>query len=96
MNPKSNARIKKIRQILKARYPDVKTQLLHKNAFQLLLATILSAQCTDRQVNSVTPKLFEQLQTPEDFIKAPIKQIETLIHSGKLTTTVTDIQHNDD
>ena len=81
MNPKNNARIKKIRQILKAKYPDVKTQLLHKNAFQLLMATILSAQCTDRQVNSVTPKLFEQLQTPEDFAKAPIKQIETLIHS---------------
>ncbi|MBC2714431.1 MAG: endonuclease III [Desulfobacteraceae bacterium] len=81
MNKKNNHRIKKIRQILKSKYPDVKTQLHHNNAFQLLMATILSAQCTDRQVNSVTPKLFEQLQTPEDFAKAPIKQIETLIHS---------------
>jgi len=81
MSPKNNTRIKKIRQILKAKYPDVKTQLHHNNAFQLLMATILSAQCTDRQVNSVTPKLFAKLQTPADFAKAPIKQIETLIHS---------------
>jgi endonuclease-3 len=81
MTQKNSTRIKKIRQILKARYPDVKTQLSHNNAFQLLMATILSAQCTDRQVNAVTPKLFAQLQTPEDFAKAPIKQIETLIHS---------------
>ena len=81
MNLKSNTRIKKIRQILKAKYPDVKTQLRHKNAFQLLMATILSAQCTDRQVNAVTPKLFAQLQTPADFAAAPIKKIETLIRS---------------
>lgn len=81
MNKKNNTRIQKIRQILKAEYPDVKTQLHHKNAFQLLMATILSAQCTDRQVNAVTPKLFAQLKTPEDFAKAPIKKIETLIHS---------------
>ena len=81
MSKKNNTRTKKIRQILKVKYPEVKTQLNHKNAFQLLVATILSAQCTDRQVNSVTPKLFAQLKTPEDFAKAPIKKIETLIHS---------------
>ena len=81
MSKKNNTRIKKIRQILKMKYPDVKTQLNHKNAFQLLVATILSAQCTDRQVNGVTPKLFARLKTPEDFAKAPIKKIEPLIHS---------------
>jgi endonuclease-3 len=81
MNKKKQNTLKKICQILKAKYPDVKTQLVHHNAFQLLIATILSAQCTDRQVNSVTPKLFEQLQTPEDFATAPIQKIETLIHS---------------
>ncbi|RJP84757.1 MAG: endonuclease III [Desulfobacteraceae bacterium] len=75
------ARIQKICQILKTRYPDVKTQLNHRNAFQLLVATILSAQCTDRQVNAVTPNLFAQLKTPEDFARAPIETIETLIHS---------------
>jgi endonuclease-3 len=81
MNKKNTNRIQKIRQILKTKYPDVKTQLYHKNAFQLLMATILSAQCTDRQVNSVTPKLFAQLKTPKEFANAPLKEIETLIHS---------------
>lgn len=78
---RTKARVQKICQILKARYPVVKTQLNHENAFQLLVATILSAQCTDRQVNSVTPRLFEKLKTPEDFAKAPIPGIEALIHS---------------
>ena len=74
-------RVQKIRQILKTRYPDVKTQLRHKNAFQLLMATILSAQCTDRQVNSVTPALFAALDSPKDFADAPIETIERLIRS---------------
>ena len=87
MNKKNTNRIGKIRQILKAKYPDVKTQLYHKNAFQLLMATILSAQCTDRQVNSVTPKLFEKLQAPKDFANAPIQKIETLIHSPDFIIT---------
>ncbi|MFZ2631783.1 MAG: endonuclease III [Desulfosalsimonadaceae bacterium] len=78
---RNHSRIQKICQILKTRYPDVKTQLNHRNAFQLLVATILSAQCTDRQVNSVTPHLFEKLKTPEEFARAPIETIETLIHS---------------
>lgn len=74
-----NSRIDKIRQILNTRYPDVKTQLLHENPFQLLVATILSAQCTDRQVNAVTPRLFEALPGPADFAEAPIETIEALI-----------------
>ena len=78
---RNHSRIQKICQILKTRYPDVKTQLNHRNAFQLLVATILSAQCTDRQVNAVTPNLFEKLKTPEDFARAPIETIEALIHS---------------
>ena len=78
---KKNRRIEEIRAILNARYPIVKTQLDHKNAFQLLVATILSAQCTDRQVNAVTPKLFERLKTPADFVSVPQTELETLIHS---------------
>lgn len=74
-------RFQKIRQILKARYPDVKTQLVHENPFQLLVATILSAQCTDRQVNAVTGPLFEALASPEDFDRASIETIESLIRS---------------
>jgi len=71
----------KIRKILKKSYPDVRTQLVHDNPFQLLMATILSAQCTDRQVNQATPGLFHQFPTPEAIAKAPIKKIEKLIHS---------------
>jgi endonuclease-3 len=81
MNSQNPSRIKKIRQILKARYPVVKTQLRHESPFQLLVATILSAQCTDRQVNAITPGLFAQLKTPADFVSADIKDIEALIHS---------------
>ena len=81
MNPQGRSRILKIRRILKARYPDVKTQLRHESPFQLLVATILSAQCTDRQVNAVTPRLFARFKTPADFAGADIKDIETLIHS---------------
>jgi len=77
----SKYRINKIRQVLTACYPEVETQLKHANAFELLIATILSAQCTDRQVNSVTPALFKAMKTPEAFVQAPIKKIEQLIHS---------------
>jgi endonuclease III len=78
---KKDPRITKIRRILKASYPDVKTQLTHKNAFELLVATILSAQCTDRQVNAVTPSLFKDLKTPQDFVAVSQKKLESLIHS---------------
>ena len=74
-------RTDKIRKILRSIYPDVKTPLRHQNPFQLLVATILSAQCTDRQVNRVTAVLFEHLKTPVDFAGAPLKTIEKYIHS---------------
>jgi endonuclease-3 len=69
----------KIHQILCTTYPDVKTQLDFKTPFQLLIATILSAQCTDKQVNQVTPILFLQLSSPQDFAEADIETIEKLI-----------------
>ena len=78
---KQKDRITKIRKILKRTYPDVKTQLYYKNPFELLVATILSAQCTDKQVNSVTPGLFKKYKKPADFIKAPISEIEDAIRS---------------
>jgi len=78
---KEKQRIKEICDRLRAKYPHVKTQLKHESPFQLLVATILSAQCTDRQVNAVTPVLFSNLKTPEDFANAPIEKIETLILS---------------
>ncbi len=51
----------------------------HQNPFELLVATILSAQCTDKQVNSVTRDLFKKLTTPDDFAKVPIRTLEWLI-----------------
>ena len=72
---------KKILKILRATYPDVKTQLNHRNPFELLIATILSAQCTDKQVNRVTKVLFNQYNSPRDFVDMPVKKLEKLIYS---------------
>ncbi len=71
----------KIRKILRRTYPAVKTQLDHANPFQLLIATILSAQCTDRQVNRATGPLFRAYGTPALLAAAPLKPIENLIRS---------------
>ena len=67
---------------LKKLYPKTKTALIyHNNAFQLLVAVILSAQCTDERVNKVTPALFKKYPTPEKMAKANIKDIEEIIRS---------------
>jgi len=73
------ARADRIRKILQKIYPEAKTQLLHHNPFELLVATILSAQCTDKQVNQVTPVLFKRFKTPAEFARAPLTAIEQLI-----------------
>ncbi|MBW1649965.1 MAG: endonuclease III [Deltaproteobacteria bacterium] len=79
LNTKLN--IKKILKILKELYPLVETALYHKNPFQLLIATILSARCTDKQVNKVVKKLFQQFPEPKGFAEADLKSIENLIYS---------------
>ena len=66
---------------LRARYPVVKTQLDHATPFQLLVATIMSAQCTDNQVNKVTQKLFARYPDPGSLAGAPIKEIKSIIYS---------------
>lgn len=62
-------------------YPDVTCALTHRDAFQLLIATILSAQCTDERVNQVTPELFKKFPTPEAFAYANPLEIEAAIRS---------------
>ena len=57
-------------------YTYEKTALKYRTPFQLLISTILSAQCTDKQVNQVTKTLFKKYKNPEDFIKAPISEVE--------------------
>lgn len=62
-------------------YPNPDCELDHEGPFQLLIATILSAQTTDVRVNSVTPKLFSNYPTPEAMAEAPLSHLEELIHS---------------
>ena len=62
--------------ILDPLYTVEKTALTYRSAFQLLIATILSAQCTDKQVNEVTRTLFKKYKKPEDFLKVPITELE--------------------
>lgn len=62
-------------------YPNPHCALDHRNAFELLCATILSAQCTDVRVNKVTPDLFEAYPTPEQMAEAPIQELEELVRS---------------
>ena len=74
-------RLQKIIPILKKTYPRAKIALDHENPLQLLIATILSAQCTDVRVNKVTPQLFKKYKTAADWAGADIKQIENDIRS---------------
>jgi endonuclease-3 len=66
---------------LKALYPDAKCALEHRNAYELLCATILSAQCTDVRVNLVTPALFARYPTPFDLARASPADVEEIIKS---------------
>ena len=73
---KKRARVKQIFEILDPIYTREKTALKHKTPFQLLISTILSAQCTDKQVNQVTGTLFKKYKTPRDYLVAPIAELE--------------------
>jgi endonuclease III len=66
---------------LDAAYPDAKCALDHSNPLQLLVATILSAQSTDKMVNMITPALFKKYKTAQDFANADTAELETMIHS---------------
>jgi endonuclease-3 len=72
-NPK---RVAAILQKLDEAYPDASCELKHENPFQLLISTILSAQCTDVRVNEVTKTLYQKYKTPKDFAYADPKELE--------------------
>ena len=76
---KRSERADRILSILNKLYPQVKPQLFYRNPFELLVATILSAQCTDNQVNRVTPGLFNRLRRPQDFAQTPVAEIEGIV-----------------
>lgn len=72
-------RSKYIEQKLAELYPDPPIPLDHKDAFTLLIAVLLSAQCTDARVNQVTPKLFQLADTPEAMSRAPLEKIAAIV-----------------
>jgi endonuclease-3 len=74
-------RVREIIRRLKRAYPDAKCSLNHTNAFELLIATILSAQCTDDRVNIVTSDLFRKFRKPEDYLKVSPRELEKDIQS---------------
>ncbi len=74
-------RARRIVRALKKAYPDATCALRHETPLQLLVATILSAQCTDQRVNQVTEKLFQKYSTAEDLARIPLTRLEKLIQS---------------
>ena len=77
---------------LKAEYPEVKCALIYEKPHELLIATRLSAQCTDKRVNLVTPALFERFPSIEAFAEAEVSEVEELIKScGLFHTKAKDI-----
>ena len=78
---KRKGRAAKILRRLRGAFPRPKTALLHENPFQLLIATILSAQCTDERVNMVTKTLFQKYKGPRDFAAADTAELEQDIKS---------------
>lgn len=67
-------------EILKNTYPDATCSLDFKTPFELVIAVMLSAQCTDERVNKVTPHIFEKYSTPQDFVNLELSELEMLIH----------------
>ncbi|BCA53526.1 Endonuclease III [Nitrospira sp. KM1] len=75
------ARARRIGKLLGRSMPDAKVELQHRSPWELLVATILSAQCTDARVNQVTPVLFQRFPTPETLARAETPEVEPLIRS---------------
>src|SRR4051812_33536779 len=79
--PPDPARVRSLLDGLEELYPDVDCELARDTPFQLVCATILSAQCTDERVNMVTPALFKAYPTPQAMAKAPLPKLEALIRT---------------
>ena len=81
VKPLAPERVKAILDALRKTYPNVVCALIHKNAFELTIATILSAQTTDVGVNKATPELFRMYPTPKKLAEAPLPELERIIKS---------------
>jgi endonuclease III len=78
---KARERVAQLIKVWPKVYPDAHTELNFKTPLELLIATILSAQCTDKRVNMVTPVLFKKYRTANDYASAPAAELETAIKS---------------
>ena len=76
----------KIRRILAKLYPNPAPPLDHKDPYTLLIAVLLSAQCTDKRVNQVTPLLFAKADNPKKMAKLPVEEIREIIKPCGLTS----------
>jgi endonuclease-3 len=81
INPEQKKRVRRIIATLKKEYADARCSLNYTSPLELLVATILSAQCTDERVNLVTADLFRKYRTWEDYASAPVAELERDIHS---------------
>jgi endonuclease-3 len=79
-------RVEKIKKTLLEKYPQniAKSELNFQNNFQLIVAVVLSAQCTDKRVNLITPQLFQKFPTPQKMVKADFSEVRSLISSCNL------------
>jgi endonuclease-3 len=81
VNTENRKKARAIYRILTKTYPEIHCELDFKNPLQLTVAVVLSAQCTDKRVNQVTPQLFNKYKSAKDYAKAPLPEIEEIIHS---------------
>ena len=78
---KKKKRVQEIIHLLRQYYPNVHCELQFSNPIELIVAVILSAQCTDKRVNQVTPLLFKKYKTARDYAQARLSELESMIHS---------------
>ncbi|MFA9455491.1 endonuclease III [Halalkalibacter sp. AB-rgal2] len=81
MSLKSKKKTMEAIDVIAELFPEAECELVHSNPFELLIAVVLSAQCTDALVNKVTPQLFKKYQKPEDYIQVPLEELEQDIRS---------------
>lgn len=82
MDRENRNQARAIYRILTKTYPNVRCELDFKNPLELIVAVVLSAQCTDKRVNQITPALFKKYKRAKDYAKAPLPEIEEFIYSA--------------
>jgi len=77
----NNKQIRRVLDVMGEMFPDAQCELVHKNPFELVIAVLLSAQCTDALVNKVTKQLFKKYKTPSDYLAVDLKELQDDIRS---------------